>query len=61
MPTRKEWVVDEKGFHAKSIFEPAVTDKTAVYLDDTEDSSGNAKTEDKYEVEIRRKVQNAHV
>ena len=50
MPTRKEWVIDEKGFHAKSIWEPMPFDKTAVNLNDTEDSSG--KNNDKYEVEL---------
>ena len=34
MPTHKEWVVDETGFHAKSVWEPASTDKTVVNLDD---------------------------
>ena len=34
MPTRKEWVVDEKGFHAKSVWESASTDKTPANLDD---------------------------
>lgn len=52
MPTRKEWVVDEKGFHAKSVWEPAPADKTAVCLDDTSESSSNTKNEDKYEVEL---------
>ena len=51
MPTRKEWVVDEKGFHAKSVWEPMPSDKTVVNIDETGDSSGNDNN-DKYEIEL---------
>ena len=51
MPTRKEWVVDETGFHAKSVWESAPAKKSAVYPDDT---SCSAENKENHEVELVR-------
>ena len=53
MPTRKEWVVDETGFHAKSVWEPMPSDKTVVNLDDTENSSGNDNNESRDKMQFK--------
>jgi hypothetical protein len=52
MPSKKEWVVDEKGYHAKSAWEHHPSDKTVVYLDDPVAADSNAENDNNYEVEL---------
>lgn len=50
MPSHKKWVIDEKGYHAKTVFEPAPADQTAVYIDNSPTS--NQAEEESNEIEL---------
>ncbi len=52
MSVKKKWVVDEKGFHSVSEFDPAPSDKTVVSIDNS--SIQNSNNEEKNEIELIR-------